>query len=351
MSDLIYRQFGLPVFQNKVYPTAESARLAATGDVELVQCADTGLVHNGMFDASLLRYDGEYQNEQAFSPAFRHHLENVLKVLLARIGEQDFGIEIGCGKGYFLEMLSNAHANVMGYDPAYEGSNPRIIKQYFGESDVEQCPDYVILRHVLEHIPSPWPFLAQLATKCKPGTVVYIEVPCFDWIVENTAFYDVFYEHVNYFTLDVLRRAFGVVIDSGKFFGGQYLYIIADISSFREPTKYTGRVYGHLPMDAYLETLMGKADIRRDLFVWGAGAKGITFANVIARAGHRVSAIVDINPAKQGRFIGLSGIPIVSPSKALPRLDGTNLFVMNPVYLDEIKSMTGTRKINWISVA
>src|ERR1700730_7392620 len=62
---IIFRQPGLPVFQNKIYPDAESAKHAPVGDVELVQHLDSGLVHNHAFNPALVTYDADYQNEQA----------------------------------------------------------------------------------------------------------------------------------------------------------------------------------------------------------------------------------------------------------------------------------------------
>jgi SAM-dependent methyltransferase len=347
----LYQQLGLPVFQNKIYSSPESAVRAVTGDVALVQSPESGLVGNALFQPALLDYDADYQNEQACSQAFRSHLEKVLQIIQAQVSPGDVGIEIGCGKGYFLEMLASSGANVTGYDPAYEGSDTRVIKQYFGSERVSVVPDYLILRHVLEHIPTPWLFISELAAVCKTGTKIYIEVPCFEWIVENNAFYDVFYEHVNYFTLDVLERTFRNVIECGKIFGGQYLYVIAQLDSFRIPEGYTGKMFSPLTMDKYLENLLARRmSDSGDLYVWGAGAKGITFSNIVARHEIKVSALVDINPAKQNKYAGLSGIPIVSPRDVLSKLDGADVFVMNPVYLNEIKAMAGPAAINWISV-
>ena len=348
---IIFRQLGLPVFQNKVYPSKRAAQAAVCGDVELVQCPVSGLVFNRKFNPALLDYDADYQNEQACSPAFKQHLDAVLELVLRNFGRQACGVEIGCGKGYFLEMLGNAGANVTGYDPAYEGDNPRVIKQYFGSDAMAVAPDYVVLRHVLEHIPSPWDFLARLSTQCKAGTRIYIEVPCFDWIVANRAFYDVFYEHVNYFTLEVLAAAFGVVIESGNFFGGQYLYLVADLSSFRKPVEYHGKRFAEIGMEAYLAALLRRR-LQRSAraFVWGAGAKGITFSNLLLRQGIAVDAIVDINPAKQGRFAGSSGLPILAPEQAARQFEDADVFVMNPVYLDEIKASVEKFNVNLISV-
>jgi len=49
-----------------------------------------------------------------------------------------------------------------------------------------------------------------------------------------------FYEHVNYFRMDDFRRMFGKIYESGHFFGGQYLYVVADMASLREPRMNLG---------------------------------------------------------------------------------------------------------------
>jgi Methyltransferase domain/C-methyltransferase C-terminal domain len=349
---VIFRQPGLPVFQNKVYPSVESAKLAPIGDVELVQHPSSGLVHNRAFNPALLTYDPDYQNEQACSAAFRQHLVQVLDTILRNVKLEDVGVEIGCGKGYFLEMLCGAGADVYGYDPVYEGTNPRITKQYFGDGRMDVLPDYVVLRHVLEHIPEPWQFLDHLRAQCKATTRIYIEVPCFDWIVANNAIYDIFYEHVNYFTLDALRNAFTTNIEAGRFFGGQYIYLLADLSAFNSPQNFDGSRFEKLDLDKYLRPLLDKRiDRTRNIFVWGAGAKGVTFSNLLGRLGIPIRAIIDINPAKQKRFCGGSGIPIISPAMAVGEISDADVFVMNPVYLTEIRALVADVNANLISVA
>lgn len=351
---LIFLQRGLPVFQNKVYGTAEAALAAVRGDVELRQCAASGLVFNERFDPALLDYDKDYQNEQACSPAFQRHLDQVRALLIRHFGLKRKGIEIGCGKGHFFEMLCKAGADVTGYDPAYEGDNPRIARTYFGHGVgvMQTPPDYIVLRHVLEHILSPWDFLEQLAAQCGDRTKIYIEVPCFDWIVRQNAFYDVFYEHVNYFTHEVLNASFSCVHESGNFFGGQYLYLVADLGSFSRPVQFRGKRFSRLRMEEYLSSLLQhrRQNTGRAL-IWGAGAKGTTFANLLLAHGADIDAIVDINPAKQDKFAGGSGLPILSPASAAQRLQGADVFVMNPVYFDEILAMVEQYDANLISVA
>jgi len=40
-------------------------------------------------------------------------------------------VEIGCWKGYFLSHLSSLGYEIVGVDPAYQGSNSAIIKKKF----------------------------------------------------------------------------------------------------------------------------------------------------------------------------------------------------------------------------
>lgn len=351
MSGIIYRQNGLPVFQNKVYPVRDDALNAVLGDVELVQCQNSGLVFNHLFNPGSLDYDEDYQNEQACSPAFRRHLDAVLGRVMHHFGGSRRGVEIGCGKGYFLSMLQQAGVAITGFDPAYQGDNPDVRKAYYQDSPHGGKPDYIILRHVLEHIPDPWAFLEKLAMECKAGCGIYIEVPCFDWIVTNHAFYDVFYEHCNYFTLDVLTAAFGRMTESGHLFGDQYLYIFADLSSFHRPDAGRVRKHAAVNLQGSLSGILAQRVASGGTYVWGAGAKGITFVNLLFLKNIKVSALIDINPAKQGQFIGLSGTQIKSPGDAEPGFMNANVIVMNPVYVDEIANAISHFNPNLISVA
>ncbi len=347
MTEVIYRQMGLPAFQNKVYPDAQSARAAKTGDVELVQSPETGLVYNRLFKSDELDYDENYQNEQGYSPAFQQHLQSVLATLTDNFKGMT-GIEVGCGKGLFLEMMQKAGADITGYDPAYQGTNPAIHKRYYDPAEGHK-PDYLIFRHVMEHIDRPFDFLAKMAAGCKPGCLIYIEVPCFDWIVQNRAFYDVFYEHCNYFTLAVLKAAFGKVVSAGHVFGGQYLSVIADLSTFRIPDGAAVPRYGYMDFSDGLEKLLARRNPGGKTFIWGAGAKGMVFSNMLKKRGIAVESLIDINPVKQGRYTGLSAIKIQPPA-VLANENEPNIMIMNPVYEAEIRKLVASPNAKLISV-
>ncbi|PTT89847.1 methyltransferase, partial [Pseudomonas sp. HMWF005] len=173
MQHELYRASGLPVLQNRTFATAEQAQSSDSGDIVLVQDDQSGLIFNQVFDASKLSYDVDYQNEQAHSVQFRQHLNAVEAILSLHFKGQTL-IEVGCGKGYFLEMLREQGYAITGIDPSYEGDSPDVIKAPFTR-ELGLAADAIVLRHVLEHLHDPVAFLAEMAA-ANQGGQIYIEV-------------------------------------------------------------------------------------------------------------------------------------------------------------------------------
>jgi SAM-dependent methyltransferase len=298
------------------------------------------LVVNQAFRPELMAYDLNYQNEQAVSPAFREHLAAVGEVVARRMGRQSI-VEVGCGKGFFLEMLLSMGFDVVGFDPTYEGRNPRIVRQYFDPTAGIRASG-IVLRHVLEHIQDPFRFLELLRDANGGAGKIYIEVPCFDWISRHRAWFDIFYEHVNYFRLADFRRLFGRIDESGHLFGGQYLYVVADLSSLTRP-QFDPNDHVQLAADFTGSLLVGGQPEAGSppTAVWGGASKGVIFALLRERIGRPVDIIIDVNPAKQGKFVPGTGLEVQGPTAALSRLAaGATIFVMNSNYLPEIREMS-----------
>jgi SAM-dependent methyltransferase len=345
----IYRAEQLPVFQNRMFLTEQAARNCTKGDVVLVQDTETGLIFNQAFKPELMEYDSDYQNEQAVSGAFQRHLQEVSEVVTKHFQACSL-IEVGCGKGYFLEQLQKLGFKVTGLDPTYEGSNPSVIKEYFSPETGLQA-DGVILRHVLEHVQDPVGFLSKIRESNGGNGKIYIEVPCFDWICEHRAWFDIFYEHVNYFRLGDFDRMFGRIYESGRIFGGQYLYVVADLATIRTPTCSESD-YFDFPEDflgaARLKTQA--AERKMAPAIWGGASKGVIFALFMERSGARIDIVIDINPAKQGKYLAATGLMIRSPAEAMRMLvPGADIFVMNSNYLSEIQELTA-HQFNYLLV-
>ena len=86
--------------------------------------------------------------------------------------------------------------------------------------------------------------------------------------------------------------------------------------------------------------------------VWGAGAKGVTFASLVDPVGERLDCLVDLNPAKRGcPRASASAQPILAPD-ALSARGVRHVILMNPNYRQEVQrwlDATGCRTelIEW----
>lgn len=337
------------MLQNRVYPGREAALASPRGDMVLVQDTGTGLIHNAAFNPELVVYDSEYQNEQAYSPQFRQHLEAVADIVERQL-DTSMVVEVGCGKGYFLELMLARGARALGFDPTYEGSNPAVRREFFSVKSSIQAPS-IVLRHVLEHVRQPVDFLADIARANGGAGRIYIEVPCLDWIAGHRAWFDIFYEHVNYFRLGDFDRMFGHVIESGRIFGGQYLYVVADLATLRAPRAAAGdRFSFSTDFSASLSRWMGASAPCVPMVVWGASSKGVIFTLERSRKVGVSDILLDINPHKQGRFAPVSGLAIQGPEQVLPTLPAHSLIcVMNSNYLPEIRAAAGDQ-FNYVGV-
>jgi hypothetical protein len=166
-----------------------------------------------MFNKSYVQIDHThslYQNSIIDSEKFSSHKKDVLSFISSFLNKKSKVVEIGCGKGNFFEMLlADGFANLVGFDAAYNGENVLINKRYICEKGKEFNAKLIVMRHTLEHIVIPVNFLGKLfrINGNKDASIV-IEVPCMAWIVENCAWWDLSYEHCNYFSEKSFKKIF-----------------------------------------------------------------------------------------------------------------------------------------------
>ena len=349
---------GVPVMTTVVWPTADQARHAAAGDLHLGICPSCGLIRNRAFDAALVAYDASYENSQHFSPTFRAHAHDLVTDLASRYSlAGSTVVELGCGKGEFLSMLSEvAGCRGLGFDPTYDGEvddtpgDVTIVRALFGPTSPHVDAALVCSRHVLEHVEDPVAFLRDLRSSVEPGTPVYIEVPDGGYVLSAGGLWDLIYPHVSYFTapsLELMLRHCGFDVTSVRsVFDGQFLAVEAVVAD-REPTEVAADAAAVAPVLAAARRMPQLFDETvgrwravvaepdgRSTVVWGAGAKGVSFLNFVDGGDH-VDAVVDLNPRKHGTFVPGTSYEVVAP-KQLAGTDVGRVVVMNPAYRDEI---------------
>lgn len=345
---VIYEQGPVPLIQNKVYSTKELAVNAPCSGVVLAQSLDNGFVFSAHFADSAIDYDMHYQNEQSNSAYFRNHLEQVIDIMQANDTLSGKVIEIGCGKAYFMDMLLDRDVDVIGFDPTYEGHSPKVIKDFFSDKYSDIGAGFIILRHTLEHIEQPFNFIKTIAAANKHRGKVYIEVPTFEWIMEHNATEDIFYEHCNYFTLATLQMFFTKSV-GGHFFNGQYIYVIADLADVKNTLEVETIKSYEVGFGNRIKQYDQLISALNNVAIWGAGAKGSTFLNLLDKQCTKVRSVIDINPKKQHRYVGGTGHYIIKPGE-LAAQGIENIIVMNINYIEEIKAVTEALNINLVTL-
>lgn len=352
----------VPTLCNRLCASEAEAANAPRGDIGLVYCLDCGHVVNAAFDQEQVNYDGRFENTLTFSPRYRQYADVTADRLINRYGLNDKRIvEIGCGGGDFLRLLCGPGNHGEGYDPSQPTSRSaagrgsvEIIGRNFEVEDARGA-DFVCCRHVLEHLPEPMDLLRRLreSMAIRAGAVVFFEMPNGLFTLDRLGIWDVIHEHVSYFTPSSLVRAFhgaGFTVCCAEFaFDDQYLWVEARVHGQPSPSDLPRR-----PPDALYSSFSARFAERitqwrqrieelrshhRRVVIWGAGAKGVMFLNLLrVIAGAGIDCVVDINPRKQGHFVPLMGQRIVGPDYLLQNPPDL-VVVMNPEYEREIWRM------------
>lgn len=347
----------MPILCNELCATEEAARGVRFGRIELGFCRGCGHVFNEAFDGSKVQYSPQYENSLHCSGMFQRYADDLANQLVARYRLHNKRvIEVGCGQGDFLRGLCAAGDNTgFGFDPSYEGGNedPRVTIRpvSFAEVEGKLEAELVCCRHVLEHIDEPRDFLRALVGKLEPGTAVFFEVPNVLFTIRDGGIWDIIYEHCGYFSPGSLKRVFQLaglrVHELEETFDGQFLVIHAEVSNtalavdsvdpgLEELAAGFAETYRQKVQKWRAALLEARSDEGR-VVAWGAGSKGNTFLNLV---GKDLSAIVDINPKKHGKFVAGTGQPIVAPEE-LTESRPSAVVIMNPAYRTEVAAELG----------
>ena len=343
----------------------KSAANFPRGKLDIAFCDSCGFVTNTSFKAGSAEYSQRYEETQGFSPLFMEFAKELAERWVVDYNlKKRTVLEIGCGKGEFLVEMAKAGAgNCIGIDPGVHperitdpaARNIKWIADFYDERYSDIDADVVICRHTLEHIPDVAKFMSTIrrAIGDRPDTVVLFELPAVERVLEEIAFWDVYYEHCSYFSLGSLARLFRKtgfeVLELSKEYDDQYLLIAAkpstvpaagnilpeenDMDDLRAGVENFRSGYKKLA-----ENWRGKLSELKDTggkaVIWGSGSKGVSFINNIG-AGDELAAAVDINPHKWGKYMVGSNHEIIAPDQ-LKEVNPNLVVAMNPIYIDEI---------------
>ena len=352
-----YEARQVPVNSVLTLRSREEALAFPRGDIELRHCSGCGFVFNAAFDPELAHYGSECEETQGYSATFRAFELELANGLIRRHGLQGKRIlEIGCGKGDFLALLCRLGSNSgVGYDPAFvEARRPadsnavEYVAELYGEDSGAHNADLIYSKMTLEHIAAPCELLRTIRRSIPASSPAALAIQVPDWkrIAHEQAFWDIYYEHCSYFTADSLAHAFRAAgfrpEHYESLYGGQYVAVDGRPAEPAEPTPLhvdatpVERFQTEVPRRVrQWREAVSEAAKKGPVALWGGGSKAVAFLTTLGLS-KEVSAVVDINPYRQGTWTAGSGHPIVAPA-ALVELRPATVFVMNPIYEAEIR--------------
>jgi len=299
----------------------------------------------------------QYDYYSSFSETWLRHARAYAEEMVAEfgLGPASRIVEIASNDGYLLQYFQALGLSVLGVEPAVNIARAARDKGiptenvFFGRRTAQNlvergfAADLAIGNNVLAHVPDINDFVAGCALLLKPGGLMTFEFPHLLNLVRETQFDTIYHEHFSYLSLSVVRKIFQahdlMVFDVRELptHGGS-LRVFACPEKAGRPVQ--PRVAGLIEREkaaglddfsgyagfapavyeikaALLEFLLRARREGRRVMGYGAAAKGNTLLNYAGVKPDLLPLVADLNPAKQGKFLPGSRIPVKSPAELM----------------------------------
>ena len=300
-------------------------------------------------------FAANYAYFSSFSASWVAHAQRYTQAMIDRfrLDAESLVAEVASNDGYLLQHFRTAGIPVLGIEPAANVAaaarriGVRTEEKFFGADTAEGLvaqygrANLMAANNVLAHVPDLPGFVGGFAAMLAPEGVVTFEFPHLLRLLEQVQFDTIYHEHFSYLSLLVVERVLG---DAGlRVFDveclpthGGSLRVFAchqaarhaprpGLDTVRAQEKAAGlhRAAGYssfAPKVARIRrgfrTFVAAEHARgRRLAGYGAAAKGNTFLNYCGITAGDVLCVADRNPAKQGKLLPGSHIPVVSPDE------------------------------------
>jgi hypothetical protein len=202
--------------------------------------------------------------------------------------------------------------------------------------------DLTTANNVLAHVPDINDFVAGFAVLLKPHGVATFEFPHLLKLIAESQFDTIYHEHFSYLSLTAVERIFAANgltvfdVEEHPTHGGSLRVFAQRTDTGQRPHGYkvdelrerealagvtTARYYAGFQArtdkvkNDFLAFLLDTKREGKSVAAYGAAAKGNTLMNYAGIRPDLLSFVVDRNPAKQGKYMPGSRIPIVDESR------------------------------------
>ena len=323
-------------------PDAQGVKEDRGLTLDLCQCMGCGLVQ---FDCEPVDYYRDVIRAGGFSKTMVELRRYQYKHLIDSYHlEGKKFIEVGCGQGEFLKVLSEFPVEVHGieHDPhLVELARAQGLDVTEGFTETEDTRfagglyDVFLSFNFLEHQPDPSTMLQAIYRNLEDDAMGLITVPSFEYIMDHNSYYELIRDHLAYYTFETLTPLLernGFLVEECEVINRDTLSVIVK----KRPQMDTENLLEcYVNLKREMESYMKYLDAwDKKVAVWGASHQGFTLAST-TKLGERARYIIDSAPFKQGKFAPASHLPIVGPDHFHEHpVDA--IIITAPGYTDEI---------------
>jgi SAM-dependent methyltransferase len=300
-------------------------------------------------------FNAEYAYYSSFSDTWLQHAERYVDDMVARfrLNSRSLIVEVAANDGYLLQYVKARGIPCLGIEPtsgtaeAARAKGLNIIEDFFDSRKAEELAghgkhaDLMVANNVLAHVPDINNFVSAFATLLKPNGVATFEFPHLLRLISENQFDTIYHEHYSYLSLTAVKRVFEYngleVFDVGELptHGGSLrvyaqcqgtsnheinnsvaeLLILEAAAGMTDPQFYANfQERADKVKNDLLSFLLEAKRSGKTIAVYGAAAKGNTLLNYAGVRPDLLPYVADRNPAKQGKYLPGSRIPVVTES-------------------------------------
>lgn len=264
-----------------------------------------------------------------------------------------FVIEVASNDGYLLKNFVESGIPCLGIEPtastaeAAEKLGIPVLREFFGEelgkklANRGRQADLIAGNNVYAHVPDINDFTRGLKAALKPGGTITLEFPHLMRLIEHTQFDTIYHEHFSYLSLYTVSRIFEAAglriwnVEELSTHGGSLRVYSCHADDYHKTQEIVSTLLheetkrGLQNLQTYLDFQSRADKIKDDLLsflveqkrngkkvaAYGAAAKGNTLLNYAGVKPDLLPFVCDAAPAKQGKFMPGSHIPILSSDR------------------------------------
>lgn len=319
-------------------------------------CEQCWLVQAEAYSRSAEIFSEDYAYFSSFSTAWLEHASELCAQMKLRLGlnSESFVVEIGSNDGYLLKNFVREGIRCLGIEPtASTAAAAKLLGIPTLESffDAELASkivrehgkaELIVAINVFAHVPHPREFLNGIRELLSSDGVFVVEFPHLVTMIDACEFDTIYHEHFSYFSFTTVLQMFAesglrvVDVEELTTHGGSLRIqsVVVENSNIdvspavgaliqRESDRgiKTIEFYAKFESSAvkiknnFVSFLIDQHTKGELVVGYGAAAKGNTLLNFAGIKPDLLRVVVDRNPAKVGKFLPGSRIPIVAEAE------------------------------------